>query len=137
LLALVLGTAPRLAEALAQLPQVMDAIVDPGFFGARPEEAELGAGIDRSLRQAAGYEDFLDRIRVFAQEHMFLIGTRILSGTISAEQAGEAFAGLAEVLIRSLHQRVEQDFAALHGRIAAQEWAILALGRLGGREMAA
>ena len=137
LLALVLGTAPRLAEALAQLPQAMDAIVDPGFFGARPEEGDLAQGLDRSLRQASSYEDFLDRIRVFAQEHMFLIGTRILSGTISAEQAGEAFAGLAELLVRSLRQRVEQDFAEVHGRIAGQEWAILALGRLGGREMTA
>ena len=31
---------------------------------------------------------------------MFLIGTRILSGTVSAEQAGEAFARLADSLIR-------------------------------------
>ena len=42
---------------------------------------------------------------------MFLIGTRILSGTVSAEQAGEAFARLADVLIRSLHRAVEDDFA--------------------------
>jgi glutamate-ammonia-ligase adenylyltransferase len=137
LLGLVLGTAPRLADGLAQLPQVMDAIVDPGFFSARPNEADLAQSLDRSLRQASSYEDFLDRIRVFAQEHMFLIGTRILSGTLSAEQAGEAFAALAEVLISSLHHRVEGEFAELHGRIPAQEYAILALGRLGGREIAA
>ena len=41
------------------------------------------------------YEDLLDRSRQFGQEHMFLIGARILSGTVSAEQAGEAFARLA------------------------------------------
>jgi glutamate-ammonia-ligase adenylyltransferase len=137
LLGLVLSTAPRLADGLAQLPQVMDAIVDPGFFGARPNEPDLAESLDRSLRQASSYEDFLDRIRVFAQEHMFLIGTRILSGTLSAGQAGEAFADLAEVLIRSLHRRVEGEFAELHGRVPAQDCAILALGRLGGREMAA
>jgi glutamate-ammonia-ligase adenylyltransferase len=137
LLALVLGTAPRLADSLAHLPQVMDAVIDPSFFGALPEEAELTAGLDRSLGQAAGYEDFLDRIRVFAQEHHFLIGTRILSGTVSAEQAGEAFARLADVLVRSLHRWVEGDFIKLHGRLAGEEAAVLALGRLGGREMTA
>ena len=42
---------------------------------------------------------------------MFLIGTRILSGTVSAEQAGEAFARLADVLIRSLHRAIEEKFA--------------------------
>jgi glutamate-ammonia-ligase adenylyltransferase len=137
LIAQVLGTAPRLADILAQLPEVMDAVIDPSFFGALPEEAELAAGLDRSLRQASTYEDFLDRIRIFAQEHMFLIGTRILSGTVTAEQAGEAFARLADLLIRSLCRMVEENFVKLHGRVEGQEIAVLALGRLGGREMTA
>jgi glutamate-ammonia-ligase adenylyltransferase len=68
---------------------------------------------------------------------MFLIGTRIVSGTVSAEQAGEAFARLADALIRCLHRAIEERFAQLHGRIAGQQTAILALGKLGGREMAA
>ncbi len=137
LIALVLGTAPRLADGLAQFPEVMDAVIDPSFFGALPEEAEIAAGLDRSLGQAASYEDFLDRIRIFAQEQMFLIGTRILSGTVSAEQAGEVFARLADVLIRSLHRAIEENFVKQHGRIARQQTAILALGKLGGREVTA
>jgi len=137
LIALVLGTAPRLADGLAQVPAVMDALIDPSFFGALPEDAELAAGLMRSLQQSESYEDFLDRIRIFAQEQIFLIGTRILSGTVSAEQAGEAFARLADVLIRSLHHAIEVNFAAAHGRMSGQETAILALGKLGGREMTA
>ena len=137
LIAMVLGTAPRLADSLAQFPDIMDAVIDPSFFGALPEEDELRAVLDRSLRQSGSYEDFLDRIRIFAQEQMFLIGTRILSGTVSAEQAGEAFARLADMLIRSLYRAVEDEFIRLHGRIAGQEVAILALGKLGGREMTA
>ncbi len=137
LVALVLGAAPRLADALAHFPHVMDAVIDPSFFGALPEEAELASELDRSLQQAGSYEDFLDRVRIFAQEQMFLIGTRILSGTASAEQAGEAFARLADVLIRSLHGAIEENFARTHGRVAEQETAILALGKLGGREMTA
>jgi glutamate-ammonia-ligase adenylyltransferase len=137
LFALVLGTAPRLADSLAQFPDVMDAVIDPSFFGALPEEAELALGINRSLQQAGSYEDFLDRIRIFAQEHMFLVGTRILSGTVSAEQAGEAFARLADTLIRSLHRAIDGEFVKQHGRVRGQETAILALGKLGGREMTA
>jgi glutamate-ammonia-ligase adenylyltransferase len=137
LIALVLGVAPRLADGLAHFPEVMDAVIDPSFFGALPEDAELAAGLDRSLQQADSYEDFLDRIRIFAQEHMFLIGTRILSGTVSAEQAGEAFARLADLLVRSLARAVEGNFVKLHGRMRGQEIAILALGKLGGREMTA
>jgi len=137
LIVLVLETAPRLADALAQFPEVMDAVIDPSFFGALPEEPELAAGLARSLGQAASDEDFLDRIRVFAQEQMFLVGTRVLSGTVSAEQAGEAFARLADLLIRSLSAAVEESFVRLHGRVPAQQTAVLALGKLGGREMTA
>jgi glutamate-ammonia-ligase adenylyltransferase len=137
LIALVLGTAPRLADSLAQLPEVMDAVIDPSFFGALPEESELAVGLERSLRQAGSYEDFLDRARVFAREQMFLIGTRILSGTATAQQVGEAFARLADVVIRSLHGAVEEHFVRVHGRVADQQSAVLALGKLGGREMAA
>jgi [glutamine synthetase] adenylyltransferase / [glutamine synthetase]-adenylyl-L-tyrosine phosphorylase len=137
LIVLVLGTAPRLMDSLAQFPEVMDAVIDPTFFGALPEDAELAAGLGRSLGQASSHEDFLDRIRIFAQEHMFLIGTRVLSGTVSAQQAGEAFARLADLLIRSLNGAVEENFVRLHGSVPGQETAILALGKLGGREMTA
>jgi glutamate-ammonia-ligase adenylyltransferase len=137
LIAMVLGTAPRLADGLAQSPDIMDAVIDPSFFGALPEEGELAAALDRSIRQSGSYEDFLDRIRIFAQEQMFLIGTRILSGTVSAEQAGEAYARLADMLVCSLYRAVEEEFIKLHGRVAGQEVAILAMGKLGGREMTA
>jgi glutamate-ammonia-ligase adenylyltransferase len=137
LIALVLGTAPRLAESLAQFPAMMDAVIDPSFFGALPEEGELAESLERSLRQSGSYEEFLDSARIFAQEQMFLVGTRILSGTVSAEQAGEAYARVADVLVRSLDHAVAEHFAGLYGRIAGQETAILALGKLGGREMTA
>jgi glutamate-ammonia-ligase adenylyltransferase len=42
---------------------------------------------------------------------------------------------LADVLIRLLHGLMEQKFAAAHGRVADQQIAVLALGKLGAREM--
>jgi glutamate-ammonia-ligase adenylyltransferase len=137
LVALTLGTAPRLADILARRPEAMDALLEPTFFGALPDEAKLKAELERSLGEAQSYEDFLDRLRLFGQEHMFLVGARILSGTVSAEQAGEAFARLADVVIRALHASVEQQFAKAHGRVRGQQTVLLALGKLGGREMTA
>ena len=88
-------------------------------------------------RRRSSYEDFLDRLRLFSQEQMFLIGARVLSDTVSAEQAGGAFARLADVAVRALHRRVEDTVAENHGRIRGQQTALLALGKLGGREMTA
>ncbi len=137
LVALMLGTAPRLADILAHQPQVMDALLDPAFFGLLPDATILSQELTRSLDQSISYEDMLDRLRLFGHEHMFLIGVRILSGTVSAEQAGEAYARLADVIICSLHNGVERLFAEAHGYVPGQRTAWLALGKLGGREMTA
>jgi len=137
LFALLLGNAPRLADTLALQPQVIDGLLDPEFFGALPDAQRLGVRLTESLGQAGSYEDFLDRVRLFGQEHMFLIGTRVLSGTVTARQAGQAFANLADVIIRSMHGAVNSQFAAVYGRMRGQASAVIALGKLGGREMTA
>jgi glutamate-ammonia-ligase adenylyltransferase len=137
LVAMTLGTAPRLADILARYPEAMDALLEPTFFGALPDEAKLEAELGRSIEEARSYEDFLDRLRLFSQEQMFLIGARVLSDTVTAEQAGGAFARLADVAVRALHRRVEETVVENHGRIRGQQTALLALGKLGGREMTA
>jgi [glutamine synthetase] adenylyltransferase / [glutamine synthetase]-adenylyl-L-tyrosine phosphorylase len=137
LVALVLGAAPRLGEMLARQPQIMDGLIDPRFFGAMPDRRELSARLAATLADADSYEEFLDRLRLFGQESLFLIGTRILSGTVSAQQASVAFADVAEGIVHTVHGLVTDRFATQHGRIKGQETAILAMGRLGSREMTA
>ena len=136
-MALVLGAAPRLGDMLARQPQIMDGLIDPRFFGAMPDQKELSARLAATLKDAASYEDFLDRLRLFGQESLFLIGTRILSGTVSAQQASVAFADVAEGIVHTVHGLVTEQFAGQYGRIKGQETAILAMGRLGSREMTA
>ena len=137
LLILVLGIAPRLGDILARHPQVMDALIDPSFFGALPDEAELGRRLEVALAQARYDEDLLERIRMFGLEYMFLIGVRILSGTVTARQAGAAFAGLADAVIRAVHNAVAENFASTYGHLREEETAVLAMGKLGGYEMTA
>ena len=137
LIILVLGIAPRLADILARHPQVMDALIDPSFFGALPDEAELSRRLEAALAQARYDEDLLERIRMFGLEYMFLIGVRILSGTVTARQAGAAFARLADAVIRAVHGAVAENFAGTYGHLRAEETAVLAMGKLGGYEMTA
>jgi [glutamine synthetase] adenylyltransferase / [glutamine synthetase]-adenylyl-L-tyrosine phosphorylase len=137
LVALILGAAPRLGDMLARQPQIMDGLIDPRFFGAMPDQKELSARLATTLKDADSYEDFLDRLRLFGQESLFLIGTRILSGTVSAQQASVAFADVAEGIVHTVHGLVKDRFASQYGRIKGQETAILAMGRLGSREMTA
>jgi glutamate-ammonia-ligase adenylyltransferase len=102
-----------------------------------PDQRELSARLAATLSDADSYEEFLDRLRMFGQESLFLIGARILSGTVTAQQASVAFADVAEGIVGTVHGLVTDRFAAQHGRIKGQETAILAMGRLGSREMTA
>ena len=137
LVALILGAAPRLGDMLARKPQLMDGLIDPRFFGAMPDRRELSERLAATLEDADSYEEFLDRLRLFGQESLFLIGTRILSGTVSAQHASTAFADVAEGIVQTVHGLVSDQFASQHGRIKGQETAIIAMGKLGSREMTA
>ena len=118
LVALTLGTAPRLADILARYPEAMDALLEPTFFGALPDEAKLEAELAAHHQGGAAATRISSTgCGMFSQEQMFLIGARVLSDTVSAEQAGGAFARLADVAVRALHRRVEETVAENHGRI--------------------
>ena len=111
--------------------------MEPAFFGKLPDEKQLEKALRATFGQSDTFEDYLDRARVFGREHMFLIGVRVISGTVSAAQAGEAFARLAGVLIRAMHEAATTKFIGDHGKLKRQEVALLALGKLGGYEMTA
>ena len=137
LVADIMGTAPRLASVLARRPRLLDAVLDPGFFGAVPTPAKLKELVQRSLAQATDYQDALDRARIVGREQGFLIGVRVISGTVSASQAGAAYATHAETLIETLAGRVEAELERQHGRVPGGQAAVVAMGKLGGREMTA
>ena len=137
LLATMMGAAPRMTETVVHRAHVLDALIEPAFFGRVPTRKRMDDRLAASLAQATSYEDVLDRARIFGQEQAFLIGVRVLAGTLDARQAGFAFTDLADVLVAALAGAVRREFEAAHGRIAGGRVAIVAMGKLGGREMTA
>lgn len=137
LIATIMGTAPRLANVLSRKSRVLDAVLDPGFFGDLPPPDALAELVETEVGGAIDYQDMLDRARVVGREQAFLIGVRVLSGTITAEQAGGAYARLAENLIRVLHAGVTRELERSHGVMQGGQAAVIAMGKLGGREMTA
>jgi glutamate-ammonia-ligase adenylyltransferase len=138
LIANIMGTAPRLAGILARRRRLLDAVLDPGTLGMLPAADEF----DRLIRAEIGSGDHdmqyvLDRARVVGSEQQFLIGIRVLSGAIKANQAGGAYALLAERLINALKSEAERELARAHGRIPDGAAVVIAMGKLGGHEMTA
>lgn len=137
LVADIMGTAPRLAKIIGRRPRLLDAVLDPGFFGVVPSPAKLKELVGSALALATDYQDTLDRARIVGREQGFLIGVRVISGTISARQAGAAYAALAETLIQALSDQVGDELVSQYGRLPGGMAAIVAMGKLGGNEMTA
>jgi glutamate-ammonia-ligase adenylyltransferase len=137
LIATIMGTAPRLAETIIRRAHVLDTLIEPAFFGQLPDRQALQERLDQAFAESGSYEEILDRARVFGQEQWFLIGVRLLAGTIGARQAGRAYTVLAEVLAAGLLAAARSEFEAVHGKIPGAEIALVAMGKLGGREMTA
>lgn len=138
ILADVLGNAPGLAEIMMRDANVLDMVLDPGFLETEASiDQNFQKALSVTLEQARDYEDLLNRARRFRREQLFLIGLHILAQRLSPSEAGKAYSQLAETLIQALFKAAEEEFAEKNGRISGGKIAVLALGKLGSREMTA
>nr|WP_244490956.1 bifunctional [glutamine synthetase] adenylyltransferase/[glutamine synthetase]-adenylyl-L-tyrosine phosphorylase [Paramesorhizobium deserti] len=137
LLVLIMSAAPRLADIITRKPHVFDGLLDPAIFAEMPTRAYLEERLESFLGNGRLYEEILDRLRIFADEHRFLIGIRLLTGAIDGPRAGRAFSDLADLMIGKALAAVLEEFSRRHGKVAGGRVGILGMGKLGSRELTA
>ena len=137
LVAEIAGSAPKLADYLGRHAEVLDALVDADFLTRTPSESELELRFAEELARVSGYEAALDAARRFTKEETFRIGVQVIQGLSDVEQAGPAYAVVADTVIKGLQGIVEREMAAAHGSVPGGAFVVVALGKLGGREMTA
>jgi glutamate-ammonia-ligase adenylyltransferase len=137
LLADICGAAPRFADRLALHPTLFDALLDPGFLAELPDRAALEGSLAAQWQMGASYELKLDVARRFAGEQTLRVAIQMLEGGLSVEQAAKTFANIAEVVICKLLSAAQDEFVRSFGNIDGGAFTVIALGRLGAREMTA
>ena len=133
----ILGDAPGLAEYLTHRPSVLESVLGADFFDPPPPPEELFNELDTMLARARDIEDILDFSRRWANERNFQVGLQSLRSHLRPDEATVAWSNIAEVALRGLYPRMEEAFTNQHGSIADSGMAIIAMGKLGGREMTA
>lgn len=131
-LAALLGAAPRLADHLARHPAALEGLLAGSH--AAPGEKPLAA-LPALLREARDMDEALEATRRMVTERLFEVDAAELEGRLDADASGEARSAVAESAIAALLPGVERDFARRFGRVPGGHLAVLALGKLGGREM--
>ena len=133
----LLGSAPRLADMVAFSPHVLDAVIDPGFAEAGTDAAEIAQQFRALLGRPLDHEDFLDRSRDAARALRFVTGARLLSGILTPEGAGRAYAAIADAAVGCALAEVEAGFLDRHGAVPGGRFVVLGCGRLGSRQLTA
>jgi len=137
LLAAIMGSAPMMARYLSEHPNVLEAVIAADFYGPLPDAKARSSEVAEVVRQADGFEQVLDLMRIYAREQMFQVGVQVLTGTAPAGEAGCAYADLASAIVQAMHPVALAEVQRDHGDLPGGEMAIVAMGKLGGGEMAA
>jgi glutamate-ammonia-ligase adenylyltransferase len=111
--------------------------MDRGFLNSLPTREQLDALFDVQLTVARDYEAALDAVRRLAREQIFRVGVQIIEGTLDALAAGSALTNIAECSVAGLLAATENELASSVGRTSNGAFVVVAMGKLGSREMTA
>jgi glutamate-ammonia-ligase adenylyltransferase len=129
-LAFVLGAAPALADHVARSAAALDALLSGTLSASDP-----AAALPMLVKDARFLEEALDATRRVVTERRFEIDAAALEGRLDVDTAGQARSDLADAAIAAMLPRVASDFAVRHGKVAGGAMCVVALGKLGGRDM--
>jgi [glutamine synthetase] adenylyltransferase / [glutamine synthetase]-adenylyl-L-tyrosine phosphorylase len=140
----IMSISPRLALTLARFPTSFDAMLDAGFFDPLGEELDyiVAAEVKRCLPEPGAssgepdVETVMNGLRRVAREQQFRIGMQVLSGRLTTEAAGAAYARLADACLSQLAPLCLQSIANQAGDLKG-DVAIIGLGKYGSQEMTA
>ncbi len=135
LLTEILGASERLADHLAQHPVVLDAVLAPDFYNRLPAAERLADDLGGLMASAPHYEEALEVLRLWTNDQRFRTGVHVLRRLTGAPECARFLSDVAEIGLTALLDRVCGEFAARHGDFGTSGLAIIAMGKLGGREM--
>ncbi|ANP44886.1 bifunctional [glutamine synthetase] adenylyltransferase/[glutamine synthetase]-adenylyl-L-tyrosine phosphorylase [Candidatus Viadribacter manganicus] len=137
LIARVLSLAPKLGDKLARRPALLDALIEPRFAIPLGQDAPGSrlAELRERVNDADSFEGKINSARRFHREEAFRIAVQILEQSATAEQAGAAYAELAETCVIAMADVALEEMERQHGPQPGS-FTVLALGKFGGRELA-
>lgn len=135
LVADVLGSAPALADTMSRDPTLLDAVLEPDFYGTLPSKEELVAQLQERVRHAHDYEHRMTVMRIFNNDKRFQAGVQMLKQQITPGQAGMFLSDLAEAVLEVTLASLHADLSIGYKPLKDAKFAILGFGKLGAREM--
>jgi len=122
----------RVADQLAYDPSVMDAMVEPDYLNISTESFKTE--IEALDLLSVDFETAINRVRVLVKELRFRLTFSALDGRLSAGCVMDMCSELADETISALLPVAVNETQRIFGEIKG-DYAVVGLGKLGGREM--
>ena len=135
LLSDILVLSPRLADRLRRHPMLFDLVLFGEFFEPLAPVGDLEAELRHAI-EGQPVELALDMVARITRERQFRAEVQRMSGVADRPGLGAALADTAEAAVRVVRDLAITDMQRRHGGIAG-DLAVIAMGRLGLREMTA
>ncbi len=144
LLVSLFGTSQFLSRILIQHPGTLDFLV--AVQESDPDKARdrLEADLAKHLKRAVDYEEKLDALRRFHNEELLRVALGDIRGDLSLQQSPGQLTQLAEICLQQATTMARDELLPRYGLPACQDakgneheasFSIVALGKLGGREL--
>lgn len=136
LIAEILGSYPFIAAKLNHHPALLDYVLAPEFYDSIPDVNRLQETMIDSLPpEASDFEDLLEHTRRWAHDRQFRVGIQVIKRQLNELEAAQALSQIADVTLNFLLDKILEEFAVKYGHIEGGKVAVVALGKLGSREL--
>ena len=131
----VVGRNALLAERLASHPLLLDELLDARVGGPLLDRGEIRAACLAVANDADDTEATLNALNEVRQALGFRIAMALRDGRQSAADSAQQLAWLADGVVARVLALAEREVAAMHGRLADAQFAVIGYGSLGGEEL--
>ncbi len=141
LVASVFGTSVYLSRRFINHPELFDTLLTAGLAKPLYSKEELAVALrSRSIDTNLDREWAWSTLADFKNSQVLRIGLADIAGAINSQEVCQQLSDVAELCVQSAFSLVENDLVARHGHLADAQGApitlaVLAMGKLGGREL--
>jgi len=138
------AASPWLAQLLIRYPVLLDELLDPRSLYQIPTSIKLKNELDDLLQRVAGDEELqIERLRKFKQAQVLKIAAIDIAGVLDVFEVSEQLTNIAEVLLDKVMllawdwmlAKYGQPQCVIDGRVYSPTMAVVAYGKMGGREL--
>ena len=135
LIAVVMGSAPRMADVLEGNPRLLQAVLDPSFFLPIPEREQLARELDERLAGRREATERVEQVAAWAGDRRFQVAVQALENLVTVDEAATSLSDVAAAVVGRLLRDVLDAMHEQHGPVPGGGCAVVARGRLGAGEM--